>query len=73
MTHSGGKPHDNIGDRGQRYEVRCLDEDGAEKVIGWTDDPTGGGLVRGVDAHPAWRSPRVIDRRAHPTTGGDHG
>lgn len=22
MTHSGGKPHTNIGDHGQRYEVR---------------------------------------------------
>ena len=38
MTHSGGKPH-NIGDRGQRYEVRATGwpKDG-ESAVGWTDD-----------------------------------
>lgn len=39
MTHSGGKPHTNVGDRGQRFEVRAwgYPKDGWN-VIGWTDD-----------------------------------
>lgn len=37
MTHSGGKPHTNIGDRGQRYEVRSTGYPVAEQsVICWT-------------------------------------
>ena len=36
MTHSGGKPHTNIGDRGQRYEVRSTGYPKAEKsMVGW--------------------------------------
>jgi hypothetical protein len=27
MTHSGGKPHTNVGDRGQRYEIRGSSND----------------------------------------------
>ena len=41
MTHSGGKPH-NVGDRGQRYEVRA---DGyphpGDNAIGWCDHASG--------------------------------
>lgn len=37
MTHSGGKPHTNVGDRGQRYEIRATGYPKDEKsVIGWT-------------------------------------
>jgi len=36
MTHSGGKPHTNIGDREQRYEVRSTGYPKAESsVVGW--------------------------------------
>lgn len=36
MTHSGGKPHTNIGDRGQRYEIRATGYPKKEKtVVGW--------------------------------------
>ena len=36
MTHSGGKPHTNVGDRGQRYEVRATGWPSKEQsVIGW--------------------------------------
>jgi hypothetical protein len=36
MTHSGGKPHTNVGDIGQRYEVRAVGYPKAEEsVIGW--------------------------------------
>ena len=41
MTWGGGRPHTNVGDRGQRYEVRWQDLDGAEKVLGWAADSDG--------------------------------
>ena len=38
MTHSGGKPHTNIGDRGQRYEIRSTGYPKDEKsVVGWAE------------------------------------
>lgn len=37
MTHSGGKPHTNVGDRGQRFEVRAAGWPFEhESAIGWT-------------------------------------
>lgn len=39
MTHSGGKPHANVGYRGQRYEVRATGWPKDEKsVIGWAHE-----------------------------------
>lgn len=39
MTHSGGKPHENVGDRGQRWEVRATGYPKEEQsIIGWADD-----------------------------------
>lgn len=36
LTHSGGKPHTNIGDIGQRYEVRTTGYPKAtEATVGW--------------------------------------
>lgn len=64
MTHGGGKPHANVGDCGQRYEVRYIDDDGDEKVFGWTNEADGGALVKSITAHPVWHSPRVVDRHA---------
>ena len=52
-----------VGDRGQSYEVRALDADGNDMGIGYTDDATGGSLIKMVNAHPSWHSPRVIDRK----------
>jgi hypothetical protein len=38
MTHSGGKPHTNVGDCGQRYEVRAVGyPNEGDNVIGWSD------------------------------------
>jgi hypothetical protein len=38
MTHSGGKPHSNVGDRGQRYEGCASGYPKAEQtVIGWSE------------------------------------
>lgn len=57
---------------GQRYQVSCLGFDperpDERKVVGWTNDPTGGGLVAMVNAHPCWHSPEVTDLK--PFSGG---
>lgn len=51
-----------VGDRGQRYEVRYLVDDGSEHVFGWSESYPQG-YVDAIKAHPVWHSPRVIDRR----------
>lgn len=65
MTHSGGKPHNNVGDKGQRFEVTYFDpSEDKRKVYGWSDDA---GIARkmgdSVDAHPSWRFPQLRDRK----------
>lgn len=52
-----------IGDRGQRFEVQCLGLVGEthHATVGWADDPSD--LLRTIEAHPEWHTPRVIDRR----------
>lgn len=63
MTHSGGKPHTNVGDRGQRYEVSYADWDGARFVIGWSDVRTGvGAMVEMIAQHQTKRAPQILDR-----------
>lgn len=70
MTHSGGKPH-AVGDRGQRYVVMFKgmtgDED-KEATFGWSDTLEGcAAMVGSINAHPAWHSPRVLDRHNNHT------
>lgn len=63
MTHRGGKPHTNIGDVGQRYEVRYKDNDGKQHVFGWSDTILGcANLSRMITLHPAMHSPSLFDR-----------
>jgi len=53
-----------VGDRGQRYEVRFLDENDKERVLGWTQTERGvETFKRAIAAHPNWHSPKVIDRK----------
>lgn len=64
MTHSGGKPHTNVGDRGQRYEVRATgypkDE---ETVIGWAKElPDAERLAASIRLAPGCISTSVTDR-----------
>lgn len=61
MTHSGDKPH-NVGDKGQRYEVRYRDSDGSEHVMGWTDRADGGRLAFSLSKHPTWKLSQIVDR-----------
>lgn len=64
MTHSGGKPH-NVGDKGQRYEVRAIGwpKDG-ESIVGWC--PTLEGAERMASATrtaPGCVVTKIIDRK----------
>lgn len=59
--------HIKTGYAGQRYCVFALDGDGEVIRIGWTNDSTGGGLVRAVNLHPVWHAPIVVDTRPVPT------
>lgn len=51
-----------VGDRGQRYEVRYLDEDNQERVMGWSESYPQN-YLDAINAHPSWHAPYVIDRR----------
>ena len=53
-----------VGDRDQRYEVRAKNSQGKEIVFGWTDCADGDALVKSINLHPSFHSPRVIDRKA---------
>ena len=50
-----------VADKGQRYEVRYIDGEGIERVMGWADEPKN--LVDAIKLHPSFHSPRVIDRQ----------
>lgn len=63
MTHSGGKPHTNIGDRGQRYETRSTGWPKAEKtVVGWSPNPDGGIFIAMKHA-PGCTEIEIFDRQ----------
>lgn len=66
MTHSGGKPHTNIGDRGQRFEVTYFDPyDKRRKVFGWSETEKGArDLAESIELNPSWGDPEVRDRLA---------
>lgn len=55
-----------VGDKGQRYEVRAVGMQGQEFVVGWTEEPDGGGLTKVVEQHPVWKLSRIVDRRKRP-------
>lgn len=63
MTHSGGKPH-NVGDKGQRYEVRATGwpKEG-QSVIGWCSTLEGAyGMHAAVNKAPGCTSTEIFDR-----------
>jgi len=66
MTHSGGKPHTNIGDRGQRYEVRATGypKKGVESVIGWATTKEGAAeIASAIRQAPGCTSTTIFDRQ----------
>lgn len=64
MTHSGGKPHTNVGDRGQRYEVRATGyPQSEESVIGWTHTIDAAEKIRlPIRLAPGCTSTEIFDR-----------
>lgn len=64
MTHSGGKPHTNVGDRGQRYEVRATGYPETEKsVIGWSTTLDGAeNIANAIRQAPGCTSTEIFDR-----------
>lgn len=64
MTHSGGQPHTNIGDRGQRYEVSVFDEGQNKRIVlGWADNPTTAAkMATAAELRPSWTFAQVRDR-----------
>lgn len=65
MTHSGGKPH-NVGDKGQRYEVRATGypKENHMSVIGWSDDVVGAErMMKAILLAPRCTSAEIFDRR----------
>lgn len=65
MTHSGGLPHTNIGDRGQRYEVRATGYPKAGKsIIGWATDLEGAEeMASSIRLAPSCTSTEIFDRQ----------
>lgn len=64
MTHSGGKPHTNIGDRGQRWEIRGIVRGtGVEEVFGWTSEPGGGTMLESANLWPRYEKAWAVDRQ----------
>lgn len=64
MTHSGGKPHTNVGDRGQRYEVRTTGYPRVEEyAVGWAETLEGASeMAAGFRQHPDCTSTTIYDR-----------
>jgi hypothetical protein len=52
---------DHVGYKGQRYEVRYIDGDGVEQVMGWTNDANDNAFTDAIKAHPVWHSPKIVD------------
>jgi hypothetical protein len=64
MTHSGGKPHTNVGDRGQRYEVSATGYPRPEEtIIGWLDSLDGAAkMAAAIRLAPGCTSTTIFDR-----------
>jgi len=64
MTHSGGEPH-NVGDHGQRYEVRATGYPKPEQtVIGWSGSLRGAEqMASSIRLAPGCTSTEIVDRQ----------
>jgi hypothetical protein len=61
-------PPEQIGDKGQRYEVTYFDTDaGKRRTFGWTSTLAGArSLAQAIDLHPTMDEPMIMDRRPGP-------
>lgn len=64
MTHSGGKPHTNIEDKGQRYEITYLCKtEKKRKVFGWSGSKNKAKKAEDdINLHPSMDLPQIVDR-----------
>jgi hypothetical protein len=69
VTHSGGQPHTNVGDRGQRYEIRCTGYPKKEtSVMGWAATLEGAGeMLSAFCQAPGAVSVEIFDRQENKT------
>lgn len=69
MTHSGGKPHPKVGDRGQRYAVLATGYPRPEKsAVGWATTIEGAQeIASAIRKHPDCTSTEIFDRQEHKT------
>lgn len=66
MTHSGGKPHTNVGDIGQRYEVLAhgYPKNETDNVIGWSSTLEGAReIMEAILLAPGCTSAKIYDRQ----------
>lgn len=66
MTHSGGRPHTDVGDRGQRYEVLAhgYPKPELDNVIGWSSTLEGAEQMMSAILHaPGCTSAKIYDRQ----------
>jgi hypothetical protein len=62
-----------VGDKGQRFEIRYIDETGAEKVMGWAPTRDGAdGMARAMALAPYVRETSIIDRNPPTDSGLDY-
>lgn len=60
-------PPELIGDKGQRYIVSALDDEGHALRIGYSDTLVGArGLGDAMRLHPTFNRPMIVDRRPDP-------
>ena len=53
-----------VGDRGQRYEVSCLNEAEKKQIVGWSEDfQSALSMAQGVKLHPTFHNPKITQRR----------
>lgn len=66
MTHSGGMPHTNVGDRGQRFEISFYDPSiDDRRVLGWASTiEAAQRMAEAIEAHPTWAYAQILDRAA---------
>ena len=64
MTYSGGKPH-NVGDKGQRYEVRMTGYPSpGPNVLGWAPTLEGATqMAKAIRTAPSCTAAEVYDRQ----------
>ncbi len=52
-----------VGDKGQRFEIRFINEKNIEQVFGWCETKEQAErMMNSIELHPGWYPPKLIDR-----------